>query len=242
MVDPSEVVIWSADLENKTELRIALSMENPLQLVKLDRYALTLMGLDTIGIIQDMGYKVFADAKIGEIPDKSLKIARLHLEQGPWMLNVFADIWSTGHMTHPDPHQVDALKRFADLCHDAGTLPCGVTVLTSKTSEVVFRQFNGRSSIDQVLVFAGILAEAGFTDVVCSPLEAAAIKAEATLRHLSLNTPGVRLGSSSSHDQARIDTPAGALASGADRLVIGRDLTNGDLAENFARIAADIAG
>lgn len=85
-----------------------------------------------------------------------------------------------------------------------------------------------------------MLLLAGFTDVVCSPLEAEAIRAEARFDNLQLNTPGVRLPGSSTHDQDRVATPAQAIANGVDRVVIGRDLTEGDLFENFERIAAHL--
>ena len=86
-----------------------------------------------------------------------------------------------------------------------------------------------------------MLERAGFSDVVCSPQEVAAIRSDSRFDLLDLNTPGVRLADTSSDDQARTDTPSGAVRNGSDRLVIGRNLTNGDIVENFARIAADLA-
>lgn len=156
------------------------------------------------------------------------------------MLNVMANVLSTLDVSNEDVKKVDALKRFADLCREHGTLPCAVTVLTSKSEYAVGREFNGRSPIEQVLTYVEVLLDAGFTDVVCSPLEAAAIRSEPRFDSLSLNTPGIRLPGSSTDDQARVNTPAAAIAAGVNRLVIGRDLTNGDLDENFARIVANL--
>jgi orotidine-5'-phosphate decarboxylase len=39
-----------------------------------------------------------------------------------------------------------------------------------------------------------------------------------------------------------VDTPAGALRAGVDRLVIGRSLTKGDPAANYSRILDEIRG
>lgn len=159
------------------------------------------------------------------------------------MLNCMTGISSTGRWTDDDPKKVDGLKRFADACHQAGTRPCAVTVLTSKTDDMVAREFNGRTPIDQVLVYVEMLLEAGFTDVVCSPLEVPAIRAESRFDDLDLNTPGIRLPKSDMRDQARVNTPAAAIAAGATRLVIGSDLTNGDdFAANFQRIADNLNG
>lgn len=242
MTNARDVVIWSADVDQHTLEEMLLIHSSPIQYVKLDRLALTQMGLRMISRLQQVGYRVFADAKIAEIPDKVLAVANLHLRHRPWMLNCMAGISSTGFMKHEDPKKVDGLKRFADVCHAAGTRPCAVTVLTSKTEGMVSREFNGRTPIDQVLTYVEMLLEAGFTDVVCSPLEVPAIRAESRFDSLDLDTPGIRLPDSSSRDQARVNTPAAAIAAGATRLVIGSDLTNGDFAQNFQRIADNLNG
>jgi orotidine-5'-phosphate decarboxylase len=239
MINTAEVIIWSADVDEAT-LDEVLVDGCPLQYVKLDRLGLTKMQLRKIRDVQERGFSVFADAKIAEIPDKVLEVAKLHLEYRPWMLNCMANISSSGIIKHEDVKKIDGLKRFADLCLAAGTKPCAVTVLTSKTEAMVEREYNGRTPIDQVLVYVEMLLDAGFTDVVCSPLEVPAIRAEARFNKLDLNTPGIRLPESDVRDQARVNTPAAAKAAGATRLVIGSDLTNGDFAENFRRIDANL--
>lgn len=239
MVDVSRVVIWSADVD-ETTLDTLLTHTLPLRYIKLDRLGLTRMGLDKISAVQAQGFQVFADAKIDEVPVKVAELATDHLRHRPWMLNVMAAICSTGDFTDSDPRRTDGLKRFADLCHSAGTKPCAVTVKTSKTSAMVAYEYNGRTPIEQVQVYAEMLLSAGFTDMVCLAQEAAAIRAESRLQGLTLNTPGIRMPGSDVRDQARVYTPARALAAGADRLVIGQDLTEGNLIENFEHIATHL--
>ena len=144
-------------------------------------------------------------------------------------------------LSNEDKDKVDGLKRFADACHAAGTKPCGVTVLTSKTPAVVEREFNGRTSEDQVLEYVAILLTCGFTDVVCSPKEVPIIRADSNFDALNLNTPGIRPAGTDAGDQARADTPQAALAAKADRLIIGRPITQGDPAENLAKIVASVS-
>jgi orotidine-5'-phosphate decarboxylase len=60
--------------------------------------------------------------------------------------------------------------------------------------------------------------------LVCSPLEVAAVRAEAGPKAI-LVTPGVRSAGASTGDQKRVATPAAALQNGADYLVIGRQVT-----------------
>lgn len=236
-----EKIIWSADVSDEETLMATLDRMPQLRIVKIDRLFVTDIGLGVIDRLNDRGLLVFDDAKIIEIPSKIVGIADKHLVHKPFMLNVMAGGESSDVLEHEDPEKIDALKRFADACHAVGTRPCGVTVLTSKTADVISREFNGRNSMEQVLYYVERLLECGFTDVVCSPKELPAIRAESRFDGLGLNTPGIRPAGSDTGDQARADTPEAALAAGATRLVIGRPITIGDPAENLKSIVASIA-
>lgn len=66
--------------------------------------------------------------------------------------------------------------------------------------------------------------EAGLDGVVCSPLEVASVRRIAGPRAI-LVTPGVRSAGAAPGDQKRVATPAEALRSGADYVVVGRQIT-----------------
>ena len=98
-----------------------------------------------------------------------------------------------------------------------------VTVLTSLD----------RADLDANLIKPGDLADialeraaraldAGADGIIASPLEAAAIRALPQARGKLIVTPGVRLAHTDRGDQKRTATPAEALASGADHIVVGR--------------------
>ena len=100
-----------------------------------------------------------------------------------------------------------------------------VTVLTSLD----------RADLDANLIKPGDLAQitleraaraldAGADGVIASPLEAAAIRALPQARGRLIVTPGVRAAFTDKGDQKRTATPAEALASGADHIVIGRPI------------------
>lgn len=120
---------------------------------------------------------------------------------------------------HGDPHVVRAAKAGAG----ADMKILAVTILTSLD----------RADLDAALIRPGDLHdltveraarafEAGADGIICSPREAAAIRAlpDAGL----IVTPGVRPAGAAMGDQKRVETPAAAIAAGADHIVVGRPI------------------
>ena len=119
---------------------------------------------------------------------------------------------------HGDPHVVRAAKQGAA---GTGTRILAVTILTSLD----------RADLDAALIAPGDLHdltveraarafEAGADGIICSPREAAAIRALPGAGLIV--TPGVRPAAAAAGDQKRIETPAAAIAAGADHIVVGR--------------------
>ncbi|TKW66823.1 MAG: orotidine-5'-phosphate decarboxylase [Paracoccus denitrificans] len=121
---------------------------------------------------------------------------------------------------HGDPNVVRAAKQGAA---GSNTKILGVTILTSLD----------RADLDAALIKPGDLHDltveraarafdAGADGIIASPHEAAAIRAlpEATGRLIV--TPGVRPAGADHGDQKRVETPAAAIAAGADHIVVGR--------------------
>jgi len=121
---------------------------------------------------------------------------------------------------HGDPHVVRAA---AEGRGAAPTKLLAVTILTSLD----------RHDLDEALIRPGDIAEivaeraaralaAGADGVIASPHEAAAIRTLPEAAGKLIVTPGVRPTGSAKGDQKRVATPAEALASGADHIVVGR--------------------
>nr|WP_040672471.1 orotidine-5'-phosphate decarboxylase [Rhodobacter sp. SW2] len=100
-----------------------------------------------------------------------------------------------------------------------------VTILTSLD----------RADLDANLIRPGDIAEitleraaraleAGADGVIASPQEAAAIRALPQAQGRLIVTPGVRPAGAALGDQKRVETPARAVANGADHIVIGRPI------------------
>lgn len=115
-----------------------------------------------------------------------------------------------------------------------------ITVLTSLDAGDLDMTGQRGPIAEQVKRLADIAQRAGVGGVVCSPQEVAMLRAQCGPGFL-LVTPGIRPSWSASGDQKRVTTPAEALASGADHLVIGRPITQAnDPAQALQRICDEI--
>ncbi|MDP1668976.1 orotidine-5'-phosphate decarboxylase [Phaeovulum sp.] len=121
---------------------------------------------------------------------------------------------------HGDPHVVRAACEGAA---GTGLKILAVTILTSLD----------RADLDACLIRPGNVADlvaeraarafaAGAHGVIASPHEAAAIRALPEAQGRLIVTPGVRPAGTALGDQKRVETPAAALAAGANHIVVGR--------------------
>jgi orotidine-5'-phosphate decarboxylase len=109
-----------------------------------------------------------------------------------------------------------------------------VTVLTSYDDTDVAAAGYEMSVAELAAERAAQARDIGVDGIVCSPEEAAALRAIVG-PDLLLVTPGVRPAGSATGDQKRVMTPARAIAAGSDYLVVGRPI----LAAADPRSAAD---
>lgn len=123
---------------------------------------------------------------------------------------------------HGDPHVVRAAREGAG-SSDMKIL--AVTVLTSLDREDLdAAQIKDGKIPDLVVERAGRAFDAGAHGVIASPQEAQLIRALPEADGRFIVTPGVRPAGSSLGDQKRVLTPAEAIASGADHVVVGRPI------------------
>lgn len=121
---------------------------------------------------------------------------------------------------HGDPHVVAAAKEGA--CGSDMKI-LAVTILTSlDRADLDACQIRAGELPELVEARAARALEAGADGVIASPQEAAMIRALPVARDRLIVTPGVRPAGSDLGDQKRVATPANAIASGADHIVVGR--------------------
>ena len=188
--------------------------------------------------LRQRGLRVFLDLKFHDIPATMAAACRQASGLGAELLTVHAAAGDEGLRA--------ALQGAAEGAAAAG-VPAptllAVTVLTSWDPARFASELAIATPLaDYVPQLASLAAAAGVGGVVCSPQEVEALR-----RHLpapfELVTPGIRPSGSPLGDQARVMTPAQALAAGASRLVIGRPISAAaDPAEAFARCCAELAG
>ena len=112
-----------------------------------------------------------------------------------------------------------------------GPLLMGVTVLTSEGS--------GQPMRERVVERALLARACGLDGVVCSGLEADAVKEACGPGFLCL-CPGIRFaGGEGNDDQARVCSPARAVGAGADFIVMGRPIIRDDSPARAARAALE---
>ena len=112
-----------------------------------------------------------------------------------------------------------------------------MTILTSMDAAALSDVGISGSPGARALALARLAQGAGLDGVVASATKSAAIRAACGPEFLIV-VPGVRPASSSANDQSRVATPAEAIQSGADYLVVGRPITG---APNPRKAALSIA-
>ena len=123
---------------------------------------------------------------------------------------------------HGDPHVVRAAREGAGA---SGMKILAVTFLTSLDRADLDANLIRPGDIhDITLERARRALEAGADGVIASPQEAAMIRALPEAAGKLIVTPGVRPAGAALGDQKRVETPASALAAGADHLVVGRPI------------------
>ena len=109
----------------------------------------------------------------------------------------------------------------------------GVTTLTSLDKKDLLEIGYGKSLKELVKIQSKLAKKAKLDAIVCSPQEVKYVK---KIFRNEIITPGIRF-KSKNDDQKRIMSPKEAYKQGSDWLVIGRELTNGDIKNNFRKLS-----
>ena len=108
----------------------------------------------------------------------------------------------------------------------------GVTILTSLDNKAL-KEIGFNKSVKKLVLHQAKLANKAKLDaIVCSAQEVKIVK---KVFNKEIITPGIRL-NTNSDDQKRVLTPKQAFKNGATWLVIGRDITKGNIKNNIKKL------
>lgn len=194
-------------------------------------------GPAAVAALRELGFSIFLDLKLHDIPHQVEGAARSIAALGAGMTTVHASGGAA---------MMEAALKGASEGGESADLPApaviAITVLTSMDAETLASVGVTDPLADQVAGLGALALTSGLAGVVCSPHEAAEMRALLGPGALVV-TPGVRPAGSDAGDQSRVATPAQALAAGASHVVIGRPITGAaDPAEAFEKIVAEIEG
>jgi orotidine-5'-phosphate decarboxylase len=212
---PAERLIVALDFPDaQSALAVAGVVGKAASTFKVGKQLFTAEGPQVVKNLAAGGRRVFLDLKFHDIPDTVAGAVASAARLGVSMLTVHA---SGGRK------MLEAAVKASGNSAESPII-LAVTVLTSLTDSDLADLGVRGSTAEQVLRLARLAESAGCGGVVASQLEAAELRRELGPGFLIV-TPGVRPAGSAAGDQARVATPAQAIAAGASHVVVGRPIT-----------------
>ncbi|HLX77084.1 MAG TPA: orotidine-5'-phosphate decarboxylase [Terriglobales bacterium] len=215
MTDARERLIVALDVSSAAAAqKIVAAVGDSAFLYKVGKQLFTAEGPAIVRDLVASGRRVFLDLKFHDIPNTVAAAVAAAAKMNISMLTVHASGGSR------------MLKAATDAAAASSSKPMvlGVTVLTSfRDADVQEVGFSGRV-LDNVLRLAALARSCGCGGIVTSAKEAAEVRRELGAG-FAIVTPGVRPAGSKVDDQARVVTPAEAIANGASHIVVGRPIT-----------------
>ncbi len=214
MTDPARLFVALTSDQGED----AVAMAEPLRGlpglgVKIGLELFTRCGPDIVTRFGDLGLEVFLDLKFHDIPFTVAGAVRAACERRPSIVNVHA---SGG---------AGMMEAAAEAASGSGTRIIAVTVLTSLSGDDLELLGTSLGTAAIVERMAAAALRAGLDGVVCSPLEASAVRASCGPGFLVV-TPGIRASGSDRQDQKRTASASEAIAAGATSVVVGRPVTD----------------
>lgn len=209
-------LILALDCEDQQFARNLLkSVQGELPWVKIGLQMFTAYGMAWVEEVHSMGFKLFLDLKLHDIPNTVSKAVQSLATAPVHMLTLHASGGS---------EMLEYAVRSRNASNPKLTL-LAVTVLTSM-NKAQLSTLNVRGSVEkQVLNLARISQASNVDGLVASPLELSTLRAELGSVP-TLVCPGIRPQGADLNEQKRVMTPEEASQLGADFIVVGRPILN----------------
>ena len=230
-----DAIIVAMDCDRETALDLADKLSGKAVWVKV---GMTLFYRYGPAIVDDMrarGLRVFLDPKLHAIPFQIRGAAFSASLTGADILSIHG----LGGAQMIAEGRAGAEEAAAERGGERTKL-VAISVLTSMDAEALASIGVESPIAEEVARLASLAVGAGSDGIVCSPQEAAEMRALLGPDALIV-CPGVRPAGSAVGDQKRVATPAATIAAGASKLVVGRPITHADdPAAAFEAIVAEL--
>jgi orotidine-5'-phosphate decarboxylase len=229
MFDPRQRLIVALDVPAAAQ-KIVAAVGDSASCYKVGMQLYTAEGPAVVRDLVASGRRVFLDLKYHDIPNTVSAAVCQAASLGVSMLTI--------HASGGDKMIRAATE--AARTRNAALMVLGVTVLTSlDDSDLDKLGVQGRVQ-GQVLRLAALAIANGCQGVVASAQEATALR-RGLEGNFAIVTPGVRRAGAEPDDQARVVTPAAAIAAGSTHIVVGRPITGAaDPAKETKAILSEI--
>jgi orotidine-5'-phosphate decarboxylase len=215
---PREKLIVALDVPTASAAHsIVSAVGDSVLTYKVGMQLYTAAGPQVVRDLVTSGRRVFLDLKYHDIPNTVAAAVREAADLGVSMLTVHAA--GSGKMLRAATEAARGINPHL--------LVLGVTVLTSFAENDLEEIGIQRTIQEEVLSLAELALANGCQGIVTSAREASAVRLKLG-DNLAIVTPGVRPAGAGHGDQARVVTPAEAIAAGASHIVVGRPITEAE--------------
>ena len=220
-------IILALDTSNIEEaINLIKKIKNKVFTIKLGLEFFNAHGKEGVKKINSLGIKnLMLDLKLKDIPETVYKAIKVldDLEFG------FLTIHGQGGRT-----MIEKAKKAAEEIKSKPKIMM-VTILTALSDLDLKATGNNNTVVSQVEKLSE-LAKKMNIGIVCSGHEAKLVR-KIIGPKLLIFTPGIRLMNENKNDQQRVCTPKESIENGADKIIMGRSLTKGNIEQNLIKVS-----
>tara|TARA_B100000989_G_scaffold72397_1_gene50779 strand:+ start:664 stop:1365 length:702 start_codon:yes stop_codon:yes gene_type:complete len=210
---PKQTII-ALDVNSLEEIKSLLAIiDKDIFRLKVGKQLFTSQGPKAIDELKSLGFDIFLDLKLHDIPNTVSKSLENICNLGVWMSNI--------HLLGGQEMIQEASTTIKKLNSDM--ILVGVTILTSLDETNLVELGLNFNTEEMAIKLAKLGKQNGVDGVVCSTEDISGIKASFGGNFLSV-TPGVRM-LQDNNDQKRVGSLYDAIQFGTDFVVVGREIT-----------------
>lgn len=221
-VNTKERIILALDVDDLGEAeKLVVELKDHVGFFKVGLQLFTSYGFSAIKMIRDHGGKVYCDLKFHDIPHTVSHACSNLIRHNINFFNI--------HLQGGSKMVAQVVKTAKDTAKTLGAVPptiLGVSLLSSFGQRTLSEELCVDRNIEDYIVKLSQMAkDNGLSGIIAGASEAKRIRQQFGEDFIIL-CPATRPTWAAVNDQVRVDTPAEAIKSGVDYLVIGRPITD----------------